>query len=144
MATYPLIEHEKLEYPHDCYGWDDKKNAPIRTMSDTKIRNVLKAIRKEEQLLTTWEVPGIDQRHMDQPIPFPVRSLKLSKDSGFVLTFPKDMENHLNSQVLTWLDLWRAADSLYRLEGLSADNLDKTYIVGFFKGDGDDFELELE
>lgn len=41
MKSYPLPEHEVLKYPHNCYGWDNKKNAAITTMSEAKIRKEL-------------------------------------------------------------------------------------------------------
>lgn len=107
MKSYPLPEHEVLEYPHNCYGWDDKKNAAITTMSEAKIRKELASMQKHERFLTVW-VDGIDQRHMNQPLPFPVRSLRYA-EHGFALNFPSRMVASANEFDLTWFDLWRVA-----------------------------------
>lgn len=41
MKSYPLPEHEVLEYPHNCYGWDDKKNAAITTEDNADQRYIV-------------------------------------------------------------------------------------------------------
>lgn len=64
-------------------------------------------MQKHERFLTVW-VDGIDQRHMNQPLPFPVRSLRYA-EHGFALNFPSRMVASANEFDLTWFDLWRVA-----------------------------------
>lgn len=101
---YPLPEHiTPLEYPHNVFAWDHtatQGGQAIMEMDEDEITDALEAIRIESKLKTVWSVSGIDQRYMDQPVPFEVKSLSWE---GMTLTLPAP-ETFLDN--LTWFDLW--------------------------------------
>ena len=137
---YPKKEHiVPLPSPFNLYG-QDKFGGPVLSMSVIEIEDQLRAIKRYHGLVTYWKVFGIDQRYMDQPVPFPVRTVIVG-DTAVTLPFEDELV-----QPLTWFDLWSACDAAAKLtiSLQQRHDLRDSAIVGFNLQRDDIFIVDIE
>jgi hypothetical protein len=90
-------------------------------------QDALEAMRLQHDFRTIWAVEGVGPSDMNKPVP------KKLQRCDFV-EWREDRVCYLPSTEYTWLDLWKAADNIYR----QMDGSDYLFVELFTKKKSDD------